>query len=248
MEGEEMETYITSVLLVLDSVESEDIRKNDLKSIKVLVNKEDNSLLKVKFDEKTDIKSLMRNKIESVIGSSKFHLEQVYTFGDSKFYQDGRIDIIYLAITNIENIKKLDEQYELLDFGIKNNSNIIFSDSNYKYETKQKIADDNIEYYHEIEVDEITLEKTLLELITAYKYLRARVDNTDIIFKFMPEIFTLEDVRIVYELIKEIQVDKSNFRKRIVKYCEKVEQKVGNKGYRPSQMYRFKPLVNNIWL
>jgi hypothetical protein len=248
MEGEEMEIYITSVLLVLDSVESEDIRKNDLKSIKVLVNKEDNSLLKVKFDEKTDIKSLMRNKIESVIGSSKFHLEQVYTFGDSKFYQDGRIDIIYLAITNIENIKKLDEQYELLDFGIKNNSDIIFGDSNYKYETKQKIADDNIEYYHEIEVDEITLEKTLLELITAYKYLRARVDNTDIIFKFMPEIFTLEDVRIVYELIKEIQVDKSNFRKRIVKYCEKVEQKVGNKGYRPSQMYRFKPLVNDIWL
>lgn len=248
MEGEKMEIYITTCLFVLDSQASQDIRKNDIKSIKVLVNKSDNGLLKVKFDEKTDIKSLMRNKIESVIGSSKFHLEQVYTFGDSKFYQDGRIDIIYLAITNIDNIKNLDEQYEILDFGIKDNSDIIFGKKNYKYETQQKISNNNIEYCHNIEVDDINLEKTLLELITAYKYLRARVDNTDIIFKFMAEMFTLEDVRIVYEIIKEVQVDKSNFRKRIVKYCEKVEQKVDKKGYRPSQMYRFKPLLTDIWL
>ena len=115
-------------------------------------------------------------------------------------------------------------------------------------ERKQKIFNDNIEYYHEIEVDDINLEKVLLELVTAFKYLRARVDNTDIIFKFMPEIFTLEDVRIVYEIIKAVEVDKSNFRKRIIKYCEKVEQKTENKGYRPSQMYRFKPLLNDIWL
>ena len=243
-----MEFYITSCLFVLDSQTNQDIRKNDFKSIKVVVNKSDRSLIKVKFDEKSDIKALMRHQIENIIGSDKFHLEQVYTLGDSKFYQDGRIDIIYLAITNIENIKKLDEQYEALDFRIENNSKIIFGQNNYEYKTIQKVSNNNIEYYHDIEVDDINLEKVLLELITAYKYLRARIDNTDIIFKFMPQIFTLEDVRIVYEIIKEVEVDKSNFRKKIVKYCEKVEQKVGNKGYRPSQMYRFRPLVDDIWL
>ena len=243
-----MEFYITSCLFVLDSQTNQDIRKNDFKSIKVVVNKSDRSLIKVKFDEKSDIKALMRHQIENIIGSDKFHLEQVYTLGDSKFYQDGRIDIIYLAITNIENIKKLDEQYEALDFRIENNSKIIFGQNNYEYKTIQKVSNSNIEYYHDIEVDDINLEKVLLELITAYKYLRARIYNTDIIFKFMPQIFTLEDVRIVYEIIKEVEVDKSNFRKKIVKYCEKVEQKVGNKGYRPSQMYRFRPLVDDIWL
>ena len=44
-----MEIYITTCFFVLDSQTSQDIRKNDIKSIKVLINKEDNSLLKVKF-------------------------------------------------------------------------------------------------------------------------------------------------------------------------------------------------------
>ena len=47
----------------------------------------------------------------------------------------------------------------------------------------------------------------------------------------MPNLFTLEDVKMVYEMIKNVQVDKSNFRKRIIKYCEKVEGKIDNKGY-----------------
>ena len=45
----------------------------------------------------------------------------------------------------------------------------------------------------------------------------------------MANSFTLEDVRIVYELIKECTVDKSNFRKKIIKYCEKVEEKEDTK-------------------
>ena len=61
--------------------------------------------------------------------------------------------------------------------------------------------------------------------------------------------FTLEDVRIVYELIKDTSVDKSNFRKKIIKYCEKVEEKkTEKKGYRPSQKYSFKPLKGDVWL
>ena len=74
------------------------------------------------------------------------------------------------------------------------------------------------------------------------------LDSSDIMFKFMPKEFTLEDVRIVYELVKDKQVDKSNFRKRIIKYVEKCSDKVDNKGYRPTQLYTFKPLVDDIWL
>ena len=74
------------------------------------------------------------------------------------------------------------------------------------------------------------------------------IENTDIIFKFMPQYFTLEDVRMVYELIKETSVDKSNYRKKIVKYCEEVDIVTSNKGYRPSKLYTFKVLQGDIWL
>ena len=107
---------------------------------------------------------------------------------------------------------------------------------------------DSYEYYHKIKVDNIELEKKLNEMITAFKHLRTRVDNTDVCFMLLPDVFTLEDVRIVYELIMDIEVDKSNFRKKIVKFCEKVDMVVDDKGYRPSQMYKFNPDSIDIWL
>ena len=82
-----------------------------------------------------------------------------------------------------------------------------------------------------------------------YKKIRSNIDNTDILFKFMASTFTLEDVRILYELIKNTTVDKSNFRKKIIKYCEKTDTKDNKKiGYRPSQNYKFKPLKGDMWL
>ena len=65
----------------------------------------------------------------------------------------------------------------------------------------------------------------------------------------MGSSFTLEDVRILYELIKDTTVDKSNFRKKIIKYCEKVDIKDNIKsGFRPSQKYKFKPLKGDVWI
>ena len=62
-----------------------------------------------------------------------------------------------------------------------------------------------------------------MNLLISYKRIRNDFDTTDLIFKFMGDSFTLEDVRIVYELIKDCTVDKSNFRKRIIKYSEKID-------------------------
>ena len=75
------------------------------------------------------------------------------------------------------------------------------------------------------------------------------MDNSDIIFKFLGKTFSLEDVRMVYEKIKETSVDKSNFRKKIVKYCEETSAvDVDKKGYRPSKLYTFKVLKGDIWI
>lgn len=237
-----MKVNLISCLFVLDSEKNENIRKNDIKKIKVLVDRSQS--LPILPYNGGDMKKKLRNHLKDIIGSSIFHIEQVFTIES-----EAGVDIIYLGITNIENIKKLSKEYELIDFNVQDNSVITYKDKKYNYKTKEIEANNNIEYIHEIKTDDESIKKNLLYLLISYKKVRSNADNTDVLFKFMGSAFTLEDVRILYELIKDVTVDKSNFRKKIIKYCEKIETEEQPKtGFRPSQKYKFKPLKGDVWL
>ena len=237
-----MQINLVSCIFVLDSEKNDNIRKNDVKKLKVLVN--NNNELPTISIEGNEIKKQARNRISSIIGSNIFHLEQVYTM-DYK----SDIDIIYLGVTNIDNVSELKEDYKLVDFEIKDSSLIILDNKEYEYKTIELEDNNNIEYIHDIRIKDEQVKRTLMNLLISYKRIRNSIDSTDIVFKFMGSSFTLEDVRIVYELIKDCSVDKSNFRKKIIKYCEKVDSTTKEKnGYRPSQRYKFKPLKGDVWL
>lgn len=236
-----MQANLVSCLFILDSEKNGNIRKNDIKKIKILVTDEE-ELPEIPFKAK-GIKNQIKKNISSIIGSDYFHVEQVFSYDHG-----AELDVIYLGITNMENITKLKKGYKLMEFRVENNNTIIFGDKKFKYKTVENIENKNIEYTHEIQADD-NIKLTLLKLLITYKKIRSSLDNTDMLFKFMGGTFTLEDVRIVYELIKDTSVDKSNFRKKIIKYCEKVEEKKTEKqGYRPSQKYSFKPLKGDVWL
>lgn len=236
-----MQANLVSCLFILDSEKNGNIRKNDIKKIKILVTDEE-ELPEIPFKAK-GIKNQIKKNISSIIGSDYFHVEQVFSYDHG-----AELDVIYLGITNMENIIKLKKGYKLIEFKVENNNTIVFGDKKFKYKTIENIENKNIEYLHEIQADN-NIKLTLLKLLITYKKIRSSLDNTDMLFKFMGETFTLEDVRIVYELIKDTSVDKSNFRKKIIKYCEKVEEKKTEKqGYRPSQKYSFKPLKGDVWL
>lgn len=237
-----MQVNLVSCIFVLDSKKNDNIRKNDVKKLKVLVNSSNE--LPIVSIKGSGIKKQVRNTISNIIGSNFFHLEQVYTM-DYK----SDIDIIYLGVTNIDNIKSLKRDYKLVDFKIKGNNLIILDNKNYEYQTIELEDNNNIEYLHDIKIKDEQIKRILMNLLISYKRIRNNIDTTDIIFKFMGDSFTLEDVRIVYELIKDCRVDKSNFRKKIIKYCEKVDSFINEKnGYRPSQRYKFKPLKGDVWL
>ncbi len=236
-----MQANLVSCLFILDSEKNGNIRKNDIKKIKILVTDEE-ELPEIPFKAK-GIKNQIRKNISSIIGSDYFHVEQVFSYDHG-----AELDVIYLGITNMENIIKLKKGYKLIEFKVENNNTIIFGDKKFKYKTIENIENKNVEYTHEIQAED-NIKLTLLKLLITYKKIRSSLDNTDMLFKFMGGTFTLEDVRIVYELIKDTSVDKSNFRKKIIKYCEKVEEKkTEKKGYRPSQKYSFKPLKGDVWL
>ena len=236
-----MKINLVSCLFVLDSEKNTNIRKNDIKTIKVLVDK--NNKLPTTVCKSVGMKQQVKDTVSSIIGSNIFHIEQVFTMD----YSDS-IDVIYLCATNIENVN-LKDGYKLVDFKIVGNKQIVFDDNSYNYKTIEKEENNNMEYIHEILVKDDELKRLLFNLLISYKKIRSNIDLTDIIFKFMSNTFTLEDVRMVYELIKDCSVDKSNFRKKIIKYCELTDSKDETKnGFRPSQKYKFKPLEGDAWV
>ena len=182
-----MNINLVCPIIVLENELNPNIRKSDVKKFKLLVDN-NNNLVNVIIDDKKNLKTTLRDKITNIINSDRFHLEQVYTLGEERYYFDNNVDIIYLAITNAENIKDLDQNYRLIDFSI-NNNNIVFDNQNYTFKTQEHIISNNIEYFHEINVEDIKLEKELLEIIIAYKQLRVKLDHSDILFKFPHVIF-----------------------------------------------------------
>lgn len=237
-----MKVNLICCLFVLDSDRNDNIRKKDIKKIKVLITK-NNELPEINFCG-NDMKKQVRKNISTIIGTEVFHLEQVFTMD-----YENSLDVLYLGVTNIDNIKKLNDDYKLIEFKVENNNIVQFGDSVYKYETIELEGNNNIEYIHEIECSDENIKRNILNLLISYKKIRSNIDTTDIIFKFMGNSFVLEDVRMVYGIIKDSKVDKSNFRKKIKKYCEKIDEKEDTKnGYRPSEKYRFKPLKGDIWL
>lgn len=237
-----MKVNLICCLFVLDSDKSNNVRKKDIKKIKVLVTK-NGQVPEMSFCG-NDMKKQVRENISTIIGTEVFHLEQVFTMD-----YENSLDVLYLGITNIDNIKAINNDYKLIEFKVKNNNLVQFGEIAYKYKTIELERYNNIEYIHEIDCSNPKLKRTLLNLLISYKKIRSNIDTTDIIFKFMGKTFVLEDVRMVYEIIKDSRVDKSNFRKKIKKYCEKVDEKEDTKkGYRPSEKYKFKPLKGDIWL
>ena len=191
---------IIGCFFVLDSQKNDNIRKNNIQKIKVLVTK-NRELPSVDFDG-TGMKKQMKKYLSRIIGSDIFHLEQVFTMDEQN-----HVGILYLGITNTENITNLNEDYQLIDFKVKDNNTITFGEESYRYQTIEVEKNNNIEYFHEIDVVDANIERTLLSLLISYKKIRGSVDNSDVLFKFMGSSFSLEDVRILYETIKDSTVD-----------------------------------------
>ena len=127
-----MQANLVSCLFILDSEKNGNIRKNDIKKIKILVTDEE-ELPEIPFKAK-GIKNQIKKNISSIIGSDYFHVEQVFSYDHG-----AELDVIYLGITNMENIIKLKKGYKLIEFKVENNNTIVFGDKKFKYKTVENI-------------------------------------------------------------------------------------------------------------
>ena len=196
-----MQINLISCLFVLDSEKNDNIRKNDIKKLKILVDKSGN--LPSIANDGRHMRTKINEMLSNIVGTNLFHTQQVCAMS----YEDS-VDIVYVGAMNIENIKKLDDNYQLLDFKVKNNSIITLDKEVYNYKTVEIVENNNIIYKQIIDIKDDVLKRKIKNMLLSYKRIRVDIDTTDVIFKFMPKYFTLEDVRILERKLLSI-VEKS---------------------------------------
>jgi 8-oxo-dGTP diphosphatase len=82
----------------------------------------------------------------------------------------------------------------------------------------------------------------------ALQRLRAKLDYSNVAYSLLPAEFTLSQLQRTYEAILSRQLDKRNFRKRMLSLgiIEATGKRAGEGRHRPAQLYRFrerKPVV-----
>ena len=112
---------------------------------------------------------------------------------------------------------------EIIEFKVKRNT-IDEKSEEYEYE----LVDKKLTFDHDI-----ILYKALMEL-------RNKVNNTDIVFNLMPELFTVGELKQVYELLLGKKLVNSAFRRWINDRIEFSGQYVSTGGHRPSELCRYK--------
>lgn len=78
-------------------------------------------------------------------------------------------------------------------------------------------------------------------IFAVLEFLREKVVTQPIIFKLLPEKFTLGQLQKIYEVVLDTKLDKRNFRKKIINanFIIPLRQKQVGVSHKPAQLYRF---------
>lgn len=142
------------------------------------------------------------------------YLEQLYTFGDPIRYPSARvITVSYFALIRSDDLELASEE------GL--NIQQINWHSVYNL---PKLAFDHRDI-----------------LNYAIRRLRARLEYTPIAFQLLPKKFTLTELQRTYELILDKEMDKRNFRKKIISLdiLEEYNEFTKESSKRPARLYGF---------
>lgn len=162
----------------------------------------------VNIDEEIGANALRKLKEKTGI-SGNFYMEQLFTWGNIGRDERGRvISVSYLGLVKPET-------YE-------NNGGT----------AKQIWMDIDSAMQMSLAFDHNEILKYALER------LRGKMEYTDIVFNLLPDEFTINDCRAIYELVWRKKVD--NFRRRIEKYVEPTGKIQAGKQFRPAELYKWR--------
>lgn len=187
------------------------------------------------------------------------YLEQLYTFSNPN--RDPRMRIIstaYMALTPSTNITKTlagDDASDAKWFSIRK---CLISEDDKQIKSMIEIFDDNKEIYMKyMSIYEYKTKKSNYIVLPDSKgelafdhisivdmglfRLRNKVSYTDVVFNLLPELFTLEDLQQVFEILLGESLTKPNFRKKVEPMVIKTDILKENVGYRRPYLYKRNP-------
>jgi 8-oxo-dGTP diphosphatase len=153
-----------------------------------------------------------RRELEEETGLKNIFLEQLYTFGDQN--RDPRervVTVAYYALVNFEG-----------------------------HDVHASTDARNAAWFAVNDLPKLAFDHEKI-LKTAHERLKAKVRYQPIGFELLPEKFTLRQLQHLYEVILDRELDKRNFRKKvlgmeIVKETNEIEKDVA---HRAARLYRF---------
>ena len=153
-----------------------------------------------------------RRELQEETGLKDIYLEQLYTFGDLQ--RDPRervVTVAYYALVNLEG-----------------------------HDVQASTDARNAAWFPVNDLPELAFDHIKI-LKAAHERLRGKVQYQPIGFELLPEKFTFRQLQHLYEVILDRELDKRNFRKKvlameIVKETKEIEKDVA---HRAARLYRF---------
>lgn len=164
--------------------------------------------------EDEDIEANANAKLEEGTGVSGLYLEQLCTFGaPDRDPRERVVSIAYYALVASKRLRLRTDEHS-----------------------------EAVGWFALDELPELAFDHAQM-VETAHQRLAAKLEYSTIAFQFMPERFTLSELQNVYQIILNCDLDKRNFRKRMLA-MDQIRQTAEvrkNGSHRPARLYR----VNN---
>lgn len=161
--------------------------------------------------EDEDIEANATRKLEEGTGVSGVYLEQLYTFGaPARDPRERVISIAYYALVASKRLRLRTDEHS-----------------------------EGVGWFALDELPELAFDHAQMA-DTAHQRLAAKLDYSTIAFQFMPERFTLSDLQKVFQIILNCELDKRNFRKRMLAMDQirQTSEVRRNGSHRPARLYR----------
>jgi 8-oxo-dGTP diphosphatase len=164
-------------------------------------------------DMDEDLEAAALRELKEETGVENIFIEQLYTFGTPERDPRGRVvSVAYFALVNLA-AHQLGADTDAQD----------------------------VRWYPLDELPVLAFDHALI-LETAINRLRGKVRYQPIGFELLPERFTLTQLQTLYQTILGKELNKRNFRTKILKMGILAEDKMlRGVAHRPAQMYRFDP-------
>ncbi len=198
----------------------------------------------VKDDESSKEASLRILKKET--GLEKVYMQQVGVYDEVDRDPRGRtISSAYMALIDRTILnQELEQKAAWFDIEVEEKDNTIkiklINDEEIIYEVK-KITIDNKTKEYEYEIinkSDLAFDHELI-IVKGIMDLRNKVESTDIVFNLMPELFTIGQLKQVYELLLGKELVNSAFRRVIAPKIVETGEMVRTGGHRPSVLCRY---------